>query len=163
MNIIEGDTYVRGNLRTDGFAVPANSIGNTQFNSSDPLATDKQKHQYVAVYSQKHGADVAAERKTVHVAHAAGTLAFVYAGMVVPSTGDSTVTVDVLKNGVSVMSGTITLTNAHAAFALVLGTISAGVYTSGSVFEVSVTVSAGTGNVGEGVFARLVFREEAGA
>jgi len=49
-----------------------------------------------------------------------------------------------------------------AAFAKVAGTVTDDDYVAGDVFETVVTVSAGSGTLGQGVFVDLVFDEEAG-
>lgn len=159
--VLDGDVIVRGNLRTDSMTLAANTVGNTEFTASDPLTAAKQEHQYIVAYAQNHGSASAAQRKVVHVAHGAGTLTAFSGGVSVACVGDSTITVNLYKNGSTILSTTVTLDNTNTAFTDEDGTFSTAAYAAGDVFEVVVTVSAGTGTLGQGVFAKLVVREAA--
>lgn len=144
-----------------GVTLPQSCVGDAQFSSVAPLTADKQQHQYPQRHTQAHGTAAAAERRVVHVAKSAGQVADFLAGVVVACVGDSTISVDLRKNGTTVLSAAVGLSSANAAFAKVTGTISVANYAPGDVFEVVVTVSAGTGALGQGLFAQAVFREAA--
>lgn len=158
---VDGDLIVNGTLRANNMQLPNNAVGNNQFNSADPLTASKQQHQYLVGLNQAHGTAATAERRAIHCAHAAGTITDVVAGAVVAPVGDSTVTVDVYKNGVSVLSSALTLTSSGAAFEETAGTLSTPAYAAGDVIEVVLTVSAGSGTLPQGVYVRLTLREAA--
>lgn len=156
--------YMQGGavISGDGSSFPASSVGDAAFNASDPLTAVKQQHQYVARQAQVHGSAATAERRVAHVARAAGTLVEVKLSVVVAAIGDSTVTVDVRKNGTTMLTGTVGLASANAAYSTVAGSISgSGAYVAGDVIEIVQTVSAGTGTLPQGVCTELVLREAA--
>ena len=71
-------------------------------------------------------------REPVHVARGAGSLTEVRAGLVVACVGAATIVVEVLKNGVNVLSSTLTLDNGVAAFGSVLGVHGTVTYAAGA-------------------------------
>lgn len=157
-----GDYRHLGFHRFDNVVLPANSVGDNQFDADDPLSTTNQRHQHRGRLTQAHGTAATDERRVVHVARAAGTVTGVQAGAVVAATGDSTVTVDVLKNGTTVLTGVITLDSGDAAYAEVSGTVvttGAEDYAAGDVFEVVINATVGTGVLSQGVYADVVFDE----
>lgn len=144
-------------------ALPSNCVGNNQINASDPIKSTKTEVQIHKQLAQAHGTAAIAERRVVHVARGAGTLVAVRVTPVVAATGDSTATVDVRKNGSTALTSTIAITNSHAAYSKVSGTpASSGTYAADDVFEVVLTVSAGTGTLPQGLAVDLVFREANG-
>lgn len=156
---IDDDLIVTGSLRAGAIVQTANSVGNTEFKSTDPLAVDKAVHQYSRTFAQNHGTAATAQRQVVHVAHGAGTLLSFGGGVTVACVGDSTVTINLFKNGTTILSSTVTITSSNAANAVEEATFSATPYSAGDVFEAVVTVSAGTGTLGQGAFAKLVVAE----
>lgn len=162
-NTVDGNLQVRGNISADSFGLPANSVGNTQVKASEPLGVDKMTHQYVPLVSQAHGAASVARREVIHVARGAGLLREMRAGVVVANIGGATITIDVYKNGATVLSGAEVIDNSVAAFDVVTGALAASptAYADEDVFEVVVTVAAGGGTIGQGVWVQLVFEEDA--
>ena len=120
-NVFDGDLVVRGTLKASAFQPPNGSIGNNQVGSADPIDASKLKHQYLARLVQPSGSSATAVTQAVHHAHAAGSVVGVEVGAVVAATGADTVTVDVKKNGTTVLSGVVTLDSSTAAYAAVLG------------------------------------------
>ena len=161
LNVVDGDQTVRGTLRPTGFVCPAGVIGSAAINASSPIEAAKLDHQYQRVLAQAHGTAATAERRVIHLAKAAGSVVQVRAGVTVAAVGDATVSVDVRKNGATILSGAVSLTSAVAAFGHLDGSVSAAPYVADDVFEVVITVSAGTGTLPQGVFAELVVREAA--
>lgn len=162
-NIDYADTLMTGLVKFEQApVVPNNSFGDSQIGSSNPILATKLKHQYVPTYGQPHGTAAITERKTVHVARSAGDVVAIEAGPVVAAVGVATVTFDLRKNGTTVLTGVITITNAHAAYAKVAGAISSAPYVAGDVFELVVTATAGGGTLPQGVFCDVVFREGSG-
>ena len=141
--------------------VPDGSFGNAQIGTTNPIAANKVDHQYAPILAQVDGSAASAETRVVHVAKAAGTVEQFQAGPVVAATGDSTVTIDLHKNGSSILTATITIDNGDAAYAKVPAAIDDDEYVAGDVFEIVITVSAGTGTLPQGVWAQPIFREAA--
>lgn len=158
---VEGDLVVRGSLRANKFAVPSESVGNTQFNPADPLAATKQDHQYVKGFAQPHGTAAVAERRAIHVAHAPGQVVDITVGVVVANIGGATITIDLRNNDTTILSTPLVLDNTNAAFTSIPGTLSATSLSAGDVLEIVVTVSVGGGTLGQGLFAKLTVRESA--
>jgi hypothetical protein len=165
-SIIDGDLIVRGKTTPQGgLTLPTGSVGDAQIDPTNPITAAKLQQQINRVYEQGRGASVASKTgEPVHVARAAGTVDAIDIGVTVAGVswaGGGKLTVDLLKNGSSVLSGVITVDGTTAAFAKVSGTISSAAYSSGDVFEVVVTVTAGTGTIAQGLFVRVVFKEAA--
>lgn len=158
---IDDDLVVRGTLRVNAFAIPANSVGNTQFSAADPLAAAKQEHQYVLHFTQPHGTIATSARYPIHVAHADGELVSFAGGVVVACAGAATITADLKKNGTTVLSSTVSIDNTNTAYLVEEATFSSTAYSANDVFEVVVTATAGGGTLGQGLFLKLVVREAA--
>ena len=164
-NRITGDTvFVDRLIPQGGIDLPANAVGDDEFKIADPLSAEKQQHQHEKTYAQASAATAAAESRVVHVVHGAtGELIAFVAGLVGPCVGDSTVSVNLKKNGTTVLSSVVTLDSGDAARATVAGTLSTTALVAGDVLEVTVTVSAGTGTLGTGVFAHVTLHEDSEA
>src|SRR4051812_30646721 len=93
--------------------IPANSVGDAQVATppaaGQGVAANKVIHQHEITYAQESATNAASEKKTIHVCRNAGTLLDFRAGAVVLLTGADTCTVDLLKNGVSVLTAVISL------------------------------------------------------
>lgn len=163
-NRIDGSLYVTGTLKVGSMDLPAASVTDANMDPANPIDVDKQIHQYVHTYSQNRAAAVAAERKAVFSATGDGVLVNVQAGVTQAAVGDSTITVDVYKNGVSVLTGVLTIDSGDAAFATQTAAVTVGSegYSAGQVFEVVIAVSAGTGTLPRGVYVSLTVNEEVG-
>lgn len=156
-----GDLHVRGTLSADKIVYPEASVGGEHIDPTRPIDVLALGQQYSRLVKQNHGAAVVARREVVHVAFGAGTIIEVRAGLVVPNLAGAEVTVDLLKNGVSVLGGVVTLDDTLAAYDIATAAISTPGYAAEDVFEVVVTATAGGGTVGQGLFVHIIFREAA--
>lgn len=162
VNTIDGDVVVRGNLRTTTINLPATCVGDSNVNGSAPITAAKLQHQYEKTFAQVNGSAATAERRVLHVAYGAtGTIIAFRVGAVTAATGDSTATVDLRKNGTTILSAAVVIDNTKAAFAKTLAALATTGYVTGDVFEVVVTISAGTGTLPQGLFADFVATEDA--
>ena len=162
LNTIDGDMLVRGDLKISGTAALGTaSIGNSEFDLSDPLAAAKQEHQIHKTYGQVHGSAATTERKPFHVARGAGSVVAVRAGLEVAAVGAATVTIDVRKNGTTILTAVVTLNSANTVYVAVAGAVAVTAYVAGDVFEVVVVATAGGGTLPQGVFLDFVAREAA--
>lgn len=162
MTTFDTDIYVRGRLRCDQLDVPNDSITNENFDANNPLEAVKQEHQYRVNVRQNHGGAVVARRETVHVAYSDGDVVGVRMQVSVAAIGDSEVTIDVLKNGVSILTAPKVIDNALTAYTTDVAGIASAPYVEDDNFEIQVTVAAGTGTLPQGLFVELVLREAAG-
>lgn len=159
---INSDVYVAGTLSAQTTALSAGAVADTQVSATAAIQATKLQQQHQPCYSQEGTANAAVERKVMHVVRGAtATLVEFAVGAVTAATGNATATIDLKKNGSTVLTGTISLTSATAAYA----TAQPGGYTStslvaGDVLECHVTaVNAGSGALAKGLFARLTLRE----
>jgi len=161
-NYIPGNLVVGGRFQCSSYSAPSESITTTNFSSAigDRLEATKQVHQHQVQYNQKHGTAVVTERKPVHIAKGTGSIVEVEAALVVACIGDSTIVVNLYKNGSTVLSGTISFDSGDAAFAKLLATVSSASYVDGDVFEVVVTATVGTGTLGQGLIVNVTLREQ---
>lgn len=121
------------------------------------IAASKLEHQHRANYvPAKSDVTAAAETRVVHtVKGLTGKIKTFEAGCVLPCVGDATITVDLLKNGATVLTGAISLTSGQSAYDLVEGTVDTAKESVAhdDVLEVAVTVNADDGTLGIGLFA----------
>jgi len=165
LTTLDGDITHRNGTFTfaSGVKLPAAAVGDGQFDGNSPLATIKQRHRKQHTYRQSNGVAAASDQQAVHVGYGAtGSVVAARAGVRTAGTGGGmSVTVDVRKNGTSILTAVITITSAQAAFALVAGSVATAAYLSGDVFEVVVTATAGGGTLPQGLFVDLIFDEDA--
>lgn len=126
------------------------------------IQAGKMEHQHRAGYAQESATTAAAAKdEVIHVVKGqTGTLKTFTAGCVVACLLDAIVSVDLHKNGVSILDAPIALDLNDAAYAIVAGTIDTPAVVVDDVLEVVVTVAAGGGTLGKGVFASLDLFED---
>lgn len=160
ISTIEGDLRVRGTFVADTMTLPNNSVGSDQVTSSSPINADKVIHQYAPCWSQPN-TTATAETRVIHVARGPGTIEAFRAGSIAKCVGDSTVTVDLKKNGTTVLSAVITLDSGNTNRVVEAGTLSGSpTVVAGDVLEVVIAISAGTGTLATGVFCQAIVREQ---
>jgi len=159
---IEGDVFVAGNVRAVSMTVPAGAVDDQAVAAGADIAATKLRHEHRPVYAQESATAAASEARVLHAVRgvAAEAVAFV-AGAVVPAVGDSTVTVDLLKNGASILTAAITLSVAQAAYEIVAGAIASAALVAEDVLEVQIVATVGGGTLPKGVFAALSVHEDA--
>lgn len=161
------DLYVGGSLSCKTFAPPAGCIGDSAVEASPgaglAIQASKLQQQYTKTYSQPGASNAAVERKVVHVVEGAtATIQSFQVGARVAAIGAATATIDLQVNGTSILTATISLTSATAAYALVTpaGYTSTSL-TQGNVVEVVVSAAtAGGGTLAQGLFAQVEIRED---
>lgn len=159
---IESDVYIAGNLRSQTMSIPNGTLVDAAVNAAAGIAATKLEHQYNIAYAQASGATAAAESRVLTTCYGAtGDIISFKAGSVAPCAGNATVTVDLTKNGTSVLSAAITLDSANTARVVEAGTISTATMVAGDVLEAVIAVNAGTGTLALGVFGQLITREDA--
>jgi hypothetical protein len=154
--IIDGDLTVRGTLNCGAITLPQNAIdSSSQIKAGTNISADKTEQRFFPCYSQPNTA-ATAETRTLFVARRAGTLNEVVAGSIVAATGDSTTTINVRKNGTTVLAAPIVLDNANTDRVVESGSVSGGGgFVAGDHLDVVITISAGTGTLPTGVFVQL--------
>lgn len=167
MQQVLDQVYVR-TLTCGSFSPPASSVGNTAIkagSAGDYLDPSKSGHQHEPALDLNGSstATAAAVRRILHVVRGAtATLVEFGVGAVTAATGNATATLDLKKNGSSILTATITLDNGAAAFEVVNPSgYSSTSLVQGDVLEAQITaVNAGTGALPAGVFAFATVRED---
>ncbi len=113
-------------------------------------------------YGQAEGVAAASDGRVIHVVNGTvGTLKSIRCGLLVACIGDSTVVVDIMVNGVSVLTTPVTLDNAVAADEIVDAAIQDEDLSANDIIEVSIVATPGTGTLGEGLFVAVELYEDA--
>lgn len=155
-NVIQNDTQFNGAVTfPGGVSFPNASIFDAQIAAFAAIAASKLMHLVNQVVAQGSTTTAASETRVIFVAKAPGTLQSFVAGAVVVALTTDTCTVDLKKNGSSVLSAPISLTSSQAARQLVAATITTAGYTTGDVFEWVVTPTHSSGTLATGIFASL--------
>src|SRR4051812_46702505 len=107
-------------------------LGAVSFTTLAALDPSWMRHQFNKTYGQ-NGTAAAATQVLHEVRGTNATLRGIRAGSVVACTGNATITVDVKKNGTTILSATIVLDNANTAYISEAGTIPNGTLVAGDV------------------------------
>jgi len=140
----------------------AGAVAKEHIEAAAGIEATKLEHAHRAVYAQESATTAAAAKdEVIHVVKGtAGTLQEFKAGNVVANLVDATITVDLHKNGVSILTAAIELDNTDLAYIPKAGIVDTGAVVADDVLEVVVTAAAGGGTIGKGVFAYLDIHED---
>lgn len=162
MNTFDGPINVKGSISAEKINYPAKGIRDAAIDDTADIDAAKLQHQFQPGYAQESNTTAASESRVIFVVQGALAQALEFvAGSVVACLGDSTITVDCLKNGTTILSAPITLNSSNTARVAAEAAVVVDDAVEGDVFEISISVSAGTGTLGKGVFARLKLRQKA--
>lgn len=158
---VDGDVVIRGSLTATGAVnLPAGSVANAAIASVADIDASKMEHQYELTLSGALGAAAATEARVIHVVYGAtGAILAFRAGAVVAAGTSTTLSIDLKKNGTTVLSAPISLSNAQAAYQLASGTVAVPGLVSGDVLTAHATLSGS--NAAQGWFCQVVLREDA--
>ena len=158
---VEENCQFRGQATFLDIKLNNGAVENDHVAAGAGIAASKQEHGHRIVHAQESASPAADETIPVHVVHGTtGTLKAIKAGAVVAATGDATCTIDLLKNGVSILTGKISIDSGDAAYALVAGVIDTAALAVGDVLEIEVDGTIGTGALAKGVFAYVDLEED---
>jgi hypothetical protein len=102
---------------------------------------------------------ITSAQQAIFIASASGTVRFIKALSIAACSGAATVTIDLYKNGSSILSSVITLNSSSIARTAQTTTIATTTFAAGDEFEVVVTATAGGGTLGTGLFVEVEFDE----
>lgn len=159
---INGDLVVLGEiLGATGIAYPAGSIVNANISGSAAIAATKLQ-KAPSVHYQQAGTAVDATVIVHIVKGATATLKHFTCSNVATCSGAATITLDLKKNGVSVLSAVVTLDNATGDLGEATGTLTTTALVDGDVLTVVVdaTTVYGTDVAATGVFAQVDLIED---
>lgn len=158
---VEENGQFRGTVTFLDLKPNAGCIENQHVAADAAIEATKLKHQHRVAIAQESATTVTDETKTVHVVKGTtGTLKTIKAGCVVPCVGGDTITIDLLKAGVSVLTAKITLTSSQSAYALLAGTIDTAALAADDVLEIEIDAVAAGGTMGKGVFVYVDLHED---
>lgn len=157
-----GSMHVAGTLTADEWGLGTSIMKDENVAGDAAISCLKVQQQYIHRYVQDHGAVVATKRSPLFVAFGDGVVTQLDAGLILPNVGAATVTIDIEKNGTTILSATLELDNTNGVREMIAGSIDLDEdnYVAGDFFEIVVTAAAGGGTLGQGLFVRLVTRED---
>ena len=166
---LDEDLYVNGNLSAKTMTVPASSVADLQVAAAANIVTSKVQHKHRHVYGQSGTATtvtipVHVVRATTPLAGGASATATVIdfrAGSIVACIGTATITVDLQKNGSSILTAVITLNSSSTARTPQAATISSGALVAGDWLDAVITATVSTGTLGTGLLVQLEVDESA--
>lgn len=156
---IDSDVLITGALYpAGGVTLPASSVADSQVATAAGISALKLEHlNNIDLALTDHATNAAAVRKVIYGAENPGTIDKFECFVTVAAGATTTITVDLYKNGSSVLSSAISFTSSLTAYTKSAGTVSSATFTDDDVFEVVVTVTGS--NPPKGLNARLVLRE----
>lgn len=152
--VIESDVLIRGALVAESFTTPAQSVNSDAIKTGANLDADKLESRIYSSHSQPNSA-ATTETRPLFVARKAGTVKEVAAGSIAKAVGAATVTLDIKKNGMTILSSVITLDSANTNRIVEVGTLSDAPFAAGDWFEVVIVATAGGGTLPTGVFVQM--------
>jgi hypothetical protein len=167
VNTLDGDFTVRNGTvnfsGASGFTAPPNTITDAMLSASSPAGPTKTRRRFVRTHKQANGASIVTVTERIHLGYGAiGAVTAVRCMNtgVVGTGGGMSVTVDVKKNGVSILTAVMTINAATLLNAIVAGSIATAAYAVGDYFDVVVTATAGGGTLPQGLYVDVVLDED---
>lgn len=146
---VRGDLTVRGDLKVEGsFALPADSVNDAQVPVAAKLSASKVR-QYYPMHAEQRGS-VVDDTIMLGTMPRPGTVTSVRVVVLTKPIGDATCTVDILKNGASILTQVVLIDSGAADRVSIVGTIKSDgseKYVAGDVFETVVNATIGTGTL----------------
>lgn len=161
MGRFDEDVFVNGTLSSIALAIPNLTVTNAMVSATAAIAHTKLQHQHRIGYAQPNTAATSETRALYVCIGLTGTILSIKAGSIVAAVGGATVTLDVKKNGTTVLSSVITLDNANTARVVEAGTLSVTALAAGDLLEVVTVATTGGGTLPTGVYLALTLAEDA--
>jgi hypothetical protein len=161
LNRFEGDVFVAGNLGCTSITLPASSVEADDIEANAGIEYTKLEHEHRAGYAQANTAAADETRAVAVIRGTTGTLLSFKAGSIAKAVGDATCTVDLKKNGTTVLSGVITLDSGNTNRVSEAGTLSVTTLAADDLLEVVIDGTIGTGTLPTGVYCEVRWAEDA--
>lgn len=156
---IDTDLHVSGTLSANRMVVADAAVGDDQVMPNAGIQYTKVQQFRSLLLAQPKNDNCTNERRVVRkITGATGTVISFLAGAVVPAGAATTVAVDLLVNGSSILSAAISLSNAQAAYETVSATISDDALAVGDTVEISITLTGS--NAPAGLWAQADIAED---
>ncbi len=158
------DLVVQGTGSFKQINLPAGSVTPAALAAGAPgnyFPVSGMRQKFRRLFATASAATAATAQQPLHVVVGATATAIGFeAGLITACTGNATVTVDLKINGTSILSAPVVLSDTSTARVPVSAGILTAALTSGQIVEIVVTVSAGTGTIGQGLFAVFTIDED---
>lgn len=160
-SVLQGNLFVKGTLNALEFDAPANSVDNAAIEG--PIDADKLAIRRRSEFHCPGGTPVDGLRRSIAVVYGAtGDVIAFRAGLRMPNAGAATITVDLRKNGTTILTSVITLDNSNVAYEVEdAAGFTVTTLATGDVLEIVFVATAGGGTIGSGLFVQLVHDEDA--
>lgn len=157
---VDQDLHVNGTLSAKTLGIPALTVTDAGVSTTADIAQGKLEHQFEFSLGQSGNA-ATVTTPIAAIYGASGTMLDIRAGSIAPATGNSTVTIDLKKNGTTMLSAVITLDNANTARIMEAGTLSVTSLTNADFLELVVTATVGTGTLPTGLLVNVRWKAKA--
>lgn len=139
---------------------PAGKLTNTMFSTTDPLVVTKQEH--FQTFPAKQVGTAVTETHFLHrVKGAAGTVLYLSVTNLTACAGGSTVTVDIKKNGTTILSAVVTLDSSTGDEGFEDGILAATALVADDILTAVITaIASGTDALASGVGVELATAED---
>jgi hypothetical protein len=157
---IDGDLQGLGEISCQTLSIPAGTIVDADVNAAAAIGHTKLEHQHRITYGQN--GTVAADTRVIFVCRGtSGEVVAVKAGCIGVESGGNSCTVDVQKNGTSVLTGAITLDSGDSPYTPEAGTLKTDGTEDLVADDVLTVVIATSSSDATGVYVVVTVREDA--
>ena len=159
-NLENTTLYVGGVFKPYELIVPGGTIVNADVSAAAAIAASKLERAPPIVVSQT-GTAVTARHLVRFCKGTTGTIKHVTVSNITACAGSSAVTVDVKKNGTTILSAVVTLNSGTAAYSENEGTITVAALADGDYLEIIITATqSGTDALATGVMCQVDLNED---
>lgn len=141
-------------------SLPSGTVTNANIATAAGIVASKLVSRRSIGYGQPNSAATTETRVVFACYGTTATVLQFAAGSIAKAVGDSTVTIDLKKNGSSILSAVITLDSGNTNRLLETATLSSTALVAGDWLEIVITATVGTGTLPTGVFVRLLLDED---
>ena len=156
---IQGDFYTSGAWTFREIVLPSSCVGNTQISAGAGIEAEKLETRLV-VHHRIDGT-VATITVPLHCVNGAtGDVIKFRAGLIEPCTGNATITVDVHKAGVTILTTVATLDSVVAARVMEDALVDTATLVADDWLDLVVVATVGTGALGADLLVELIVNED---
>lgn len=142
-------------------SLPSGAVGNSSIATAAGIEAEKLEHHHSVTGNQPNTAATTETRVIHSVYGTTGDVLAFEAGSIVAATGNATVTLDLKKNGTTILTSVVTLDSANTAYIVEAGSIDTAPVVDGDVLSVVIVATVGTGALPTGLFYNLRLNEDA--
>lgn len=161
MGNLSEDIYFSGNVRCKNIILNAGAVDDNAIADDAGITYDKLEHEHRIHYSQPNTTATSEAKAVYRCRGATGTILNIEAGSIGACAGSATITVDVKKNGTTVLASAIVLDSGNVAYTAESGSVSVEDMVAGDVLTVHATAAAGSGTLGTGLYVSISVAEDA--